>query len=134
MGVGTGAHGYIPNHEKQGLRYAYPTQPSLFHTLDMRAGQQLLTKTGNWPGTIDVRDMNDWLLEKIAAGARTSAGISVDELAKIHEKTFKPTEVLTRAFERGLLNFTDGHLHVDKQEWFREQSWALEIFDSFCDH
>jgi len=78
------------------------------------------------------RDEEAWLLEYLGSSLRTERGTDLSRIAAVTGRTL----ALIPMIEQGL---TAEHLTLDQakqrvtlspQEWFREQSWCLAVFDA----
>lgn len=121
LGIGAGAHGYIPTTSPIGLRYQYSGQLKPF--LENQP-QRLKIE--------DERSLEDWLMEYIGAALRHRGGVDLRRLKEVGARRVQPTPLLEEGIRRGLVNVTPDRLTLAPQEWFREQSWALAVFDSLC--
>ncbi len=130
FGIGAGAHGYLPGPQPWGTRYAYGKNPTAFMQVTERAIAEFWQDRRQWPGELDERNHGSWMLERIAAGIRCRAGANVQQVAAERGTKWRPTPRLERALEDGLLHWQDGIISCSEAEWFREQAWALEIWQS----
>lgn len=137
LALGSGAHGFLKGVGPFGLRFKYPKNDRVFAALPVGAlpaawsavDEKSLARGGL---EIDYRDEEGWLLERISCGLRTTGGVPCYELAAQLRKGFKLSGNLLRAVEEGLGSFSPlGVLTLSPQEWFREQSWCLEVLRSF---
>jgi oxygen-independent coproporphyrinogen-3 oxidase len=131
LGIGPGAHGYLPAADGIGVRYAYPRNERQFAApLDEggRAGLPL--------GGLEVeedRTMDSWIVEMVGASLRTVRGVDLHGIAKNSGRSFTPGAVLTEGLIHGQVRLSSDKrfLTADPGEWFREQYWALAVIDSF---
>lgn len=145
IGVGPGAHGYLPSAEPQGIRYAYPRSDRVFlkgQTPESRASMadslaphaELARRFG-----IEIepdRDLDIWLIEYVGASLRTRRGTDLTRMEQRLNRSFTPTPLLREAFDRGLCRIGGNEacgqrLVFVPAEWFREVAWAVEVLGSF---
>jgi len=132
VGIGAGAHGFVDDGSPIGLRYHYEGDLRRFLRASGDIGQfddfgGVIAGTG---GAIDQgRDLRSWLLEYVGCGMRSRQGISLDMIAS-KGFTFRPTYILQRAMDEGLMIAKDGWLTLNEAEWFRETAWSLEACES----
>lgn len=114
LGVGTGAHGYLPDEVNPiGKRYYYPST-----SLGLRKGTSPI---------FEERTVDQWRLEYLGSALRTSQGVSLDLLNDKAHLTLTPTGIVERGLSSGALFISSGVLRLDPSEWFREAAWATAI-------
>ena len=145
IGVGPGAHGYLPSPDAQGIRYAYPRSDRsflkrqlnpLFETLKSINTDDLTEVFG-----VDVekdRGLDVWLIEYVGSSLRTKLGTDLSRIEARLGRSFCPSPALKEALEQGLCAVTrmgDGShkLRFTPAEWFREVAWGVEVLRSFPD-
>ncbi len=121
LGIGTGAHGFIPGSKNSGERYFYHPQ---FRPFLSKLPEDLLTFEQN-------RSAKDFILEACANGMRSAQGLNVKKLETEFSVTFLPSPILEKGLMHSLLNRQGDHLVLIETEWFRENAWALEASESF---
>jgi len=131
IGIGTGAHGYLPSHEKIGLRYAYTPNTKIF----IRQNPPYFN-TDHFDQTnliIDnSRTTDSWLIEYIGCSLRALKGVDLALAEDISQKKFSPNTKVLKALDTGILNITpDRKLILNEKEWIRETAWSLEVIISF---
>ena len=122
VGIGAGAHGFVPDSTQIGRRYSY--------TGDLR--RFLREAASGLPPEIveDDRTIATWLLEYVGCGLRSSRGI--DEMQILARGyVLKPTPNLLQGLASGVVRREHGRIRLDPAEWFRETAWSLEIAESF---
>jgi oxygen-independent coproporphyrinogen-3 oxidase len=132
IGIGSGAHGFIPNGTPIGLRYSYPKNDRLMRTMkvDFRGHlEDTLHKSGL---NLDLgRTKDSFLLEAIGSSLRTSKGTSIAHLEKICGKKFELHPQLLSLELDGKLSYQNGKLTLDPSLWFMENYWASKVEQSF---
>lgn len=134
LGVGPGAHGYIPESRGIGIRYAYPRNDRLFGQLSASC-----TQTHVFPDHFGVvretdRTVESWVIEMISSSLRTFRGVDLQTIRDTTGRELKPTPALAAGLDRGLLMRSPcgRWLTARPAEWFREHFWALNIIDSLA--
>lgn len=137
IGIGCGAHGFLPGPSPIGTRYSYPLGPKQFiertsipkFTLE----SSLATDLANAGLVVENRSNESWLIEYVGCALRSAHGINIPHAEAITGMTFTPNRFVKRAIEEGSLTLgSNGFLVLCKREWFRENAWCLEILSSFC--
>lgn len=118
LGVGAGAHGYMPEDLGPGQRFAYARNDRGFLHADAR------------PQFDTGRNGAVWLTEYIGASLRTSAGVELARVARKSGVTLQASPVLQEGLDRGYLQLRGGHLVLAAAEWFRETAWCVEVLRS----
>lgn len=136
LGIGAGAHGYLPEVEGAGLRYSYTRNERTFskHALpsvsETRALTQLPTRLDTL--TIDRRDGDAWLLEYLASGLRTIYGVDLQRITAKSGKTFTPpATIIASALNAGQLRQHRDVLYLQREEWWRENFWLRQLLPAF---
>ena len=134
LGVGTGAHGYLPDSEL-GIRYSYSKNDRIFQKMGIVAGLSLenINEHSELINVEPVRTTEDWLIEFVGTGLRTCEGLSVTKAEQVTGLNFTPTHILQEGLDRGLVSLVENRIVLKKEEWFREASWAVEIINSILD-
>ena len=134
LGLGVGAHGYLFD-GCVGLRYEIPYKMQRF--LQSGAGPikkgSLKDSLAAFGGEAEVRDEKDWLLETIWSGLRTARGVDISYLERVSGRRFCPTLKVKAAMAEGCLIKKAHIFYLSPDEWFRESSFALAVFESFRD-
>lgn len=132
IGVGSGAHGFIPNHSPIGLRYSYPKNDRLMRTIQLKLSGNLEEAIGG-SNLIPELDRNEdiFLLESIGASLRTSKGVAISRLESMYHKKFSLHPQLSSLMNDGKLFLIDGQLTLDPSLWFMENYWAGKVVQSF---
>lgn len=131
LGVGAGAHSYLAAPGQPGLRFAYPRNDRTF----LRSAPSMMGDDLNVErfGAIAEkhRTLSDWWTEVVGAGLRTLAGVDLHRALATGRWQFRPTPILKRGFDEGLLTIDGmGILRLAEQEWFREAGWGVEVLRS----
>lgn len=119
LGIGAGAHGYLPAGDGPGDRYAYGRNDRAFIK-------------GEPAGSVEAeagRDEEAWLTEVVGSSLRTSRGVDLRTLEHRLGRSLRPSGLLTEGRNRGIISIdpVDGRLRLAPSEWFRENAWALEV-------
>jgi putative oxygen-independent coproporphyrinogen III oxidase len=78
------------------------------------------------------RTGQEWLLETVSSGLRTTQGINVNAICAKTGYSFRPRPALLEALRQGLMHLdSQGILTLKEEEWYRETGWALEASLSF---
>ena len=132
IGVGLGAHGYLPSEGRFGLRYSFPKNWNQFlesRTNDFNNMESwLITRHAD---TEPTRDREDWLLEYVGCGLRCKSGIDLDLIAKKTGLKFIPRNSVLEGLKQCLLIKRGNNLTLIEDEWFRETAWSVEIIMSW---
>lgn len=135
IGIGPGAHGFIPDEHGIGLRYAYPRNERAFslpndaELPDDLAPLQTVFGCEQETG----RDMDAWIIEMVGSSLRTSRGVDIAAIEMTSGRRFSPNAVITEGIQHGQLRRSSSgrFLVALPAEWFREQYWALAVIESF---
>ena len=132
VGIGAGAHGFVDDGSKIGLRYSFPSD---FRVL-LRGGKvdgvfenakDLVSGLG---AQIDKsRDLESWKLEYVGCGLRSRDGIDLTSLAS-RGFSFSPTANVGKAIDDGKFSMSGNRLKLSTKEWFLETTWAFEVCES----
>ena len=134
IGVGSGAHGFLPEPSPLGTRYYFSKEFRSFisdFNADLPAANQEEVLRNIGAKIDEGRDRNDWLLEFVGSGLRTRHGVPIEYIEKLLECKFIPRKILQSGIDMGLVSLQDGQLRLDPKEWFRENRWSLEVAMSF---
>ncbi len=136
IGLGTGAHGFLPGNSSLGVRYAFPNSTKKVLSLnpprffDYSSLVQDLREAGLSVET--ERTSEDWLMEYVGCGLRASRGISLQRIEDTTGRIFRPRPNVEIGLKKGLLTISpDKQLILSSDEWFRETAWSLEVVLSF---
>ncbi len=137
LGIGAGAHGYLPAAAGVGLRYSYTRNERTFsrHALPEVAEMQALTQLPRLLDTlltIDRRAGDAWLLEYLASSLRTVYGVDLQRIATKSGKAFVPTAMLDAPLHEGPLRRHNNVLYLARQEWWRENFWLRQLLPAFA--
>lgn len=124
VGIGAGAHGFVPSHESFGTRYSYPG--------DLRSYLRDC-QNGSWSdGIVEDcdRGTSEWLMEYVGCGLRTRQGIDLKKITAIGW-SFVPNPTVARALKEDILTLESDILRLRPQDWFRETSWSYQVLESF---
>jgi oxygen-independent coproporphyrinogen-3 oxidase len=130
IGLGPGAHGFLPGDDFLGIRYSYPSRILAFNAIDFSQ-----VRPGELPGeavTVDARTADSWLLEFIGTGLRTKEGLDLAKIRGTLGLTFRPHPVIRQGLEQQLLTLRGDTLILSESEWFRETSWSSFLAMSFA--
>ncbi len=132
LGIGTGAHGYLPVGDF-GMRYSYSRNDRSFQ----KSIPFKIDSIGSFIGAADLveveggRNLEQWLIEFVGTGLRTSEGISIKSALQKTKGQFVPTMLLEEGMQKNMITFNGDQLILDNSEWFRENAWAVEVINSF---
>ena len=126
IGVGCGAHGYLPGSSNVGTRYSYGDSLKGFLDSSPTSFEEVADRL-----TVDDRDDSDWLLETITTALRRSEGLDLDFAARKSRRRWDPTPMIDTATDQGLISLSGKHLRISEPEWFRESAWSLAVYDCF---
>lgn len=135
IGIGPGAHGFLPNETSCGVRYLYDRNDRRF--LKDKALPLLPHEaTSSWllrqSLQIEQRTESDWLTEVVANGLRTAVGINLRQIENAVQKTFQPNAQVLKALHLKLVTIdSQKQLQLHPHEWFRENAWAAIVIDCF---
>jgi oxygen-independent coproporphyrinogen-3 oxidase len=134
IGVGAGAHGYLPTSDHWGVRYAYPRNDRIFAApkFDEASAETLVELAQLLGAEVDSdRTRASWLTELVGSGLRTKKGVNITHAAQRCDLVFKPTANVDTALRDGILSLDGkGNLTLRPDEWFRESGWCVEILRS----
>ncbi len=119
LGIGSGAHGYLPDPAGPGTRYAYGRNDRPFIKGE---------PAGSAESEAD-RDEEAWLTEVVGSSLRTSRGVDLAKLERRLGRPLGPSPLLAEGAKRGIISIDplDGRLRLAPSEWFRENAWAVEV-------
>lgn len=132
VGLGIGAHGYLPATDPIGLRYRIPNNLKAYLEAPAAYASSLEQVIHGTAGVIDrSRSKDSWLLEYVGCGLRAATGISLARIQEVTGHSFRPNTVVQAGIDQGLLQRQDERLTLSSREWFRETAWSLAVADSF---
>ena len=133
IGVGAGAHGYLPETEGAGLRYSYHRSERKFSTSIVPSVPQDVRQVPQVSGAIDIdtRDREAWLLEYLASSLRTAAGVDLSRVKIKSGKRLVPSPSLAAALACGQLRIANDVLYLCREEWWRENFWLQQLAAAF---
>ena len=128
IGLGLGAHGYLPSVGNYGIRYSFAKNWRQFLEADESSFKDVESWLKSRKAVIESeRDCEDWLLEYIGCGLRSKSGIDLDVIAKKTGLEFIPRNSLLEGLKQSLLKRKDNILTLKEDEWFRETAWSVEV-------
>ncbi len=130
VGVGSGAHGYLPhpNGEAIGLRYYYPKSDRRFlNDEPLVARGDFLQALDDSGLEVEKRDAEDWLLEYVGCSLRSYTGLDLERCQKLSGKSFRASPLVNSYLSTGKLTIVGNFLYLLPEEWIRETAWSLEI-------
>ena len=135
IGIGLGAHGYLPSQGNFGIRYSFAKNWKQF----LESTSSDFSDMESWlrsrqADTEKDRDWEDWLLEYVGCGLRSRSGIDLDLIAKKTGLEFIPRNSLLEGLKLSLLKKRDNNLTLIEDEWFRETAWSVEVVMSWKEH
>ncbi len=131
IGIGSGAHGFLPNDSPVGLRYSYPKNDRTMDKLNLALSEDLGTSLETSGLILDKeRGFDDLLLEIIGSSLRTYQGVPIDWLESTCSKKLKLEGALKNLRKDGQLVLKEGYLTIDPKQWFMENYWAGKIVES----
>jgi len=132
IGIGSGAHGFLPTESSVGLRYSYPKNDRLMEKLKLELKEDLPQSLQNSGLILDSeRALEELLLETIGASLRTNQGVPVTRLENTCQREFLLHPDLKNLEALGELFFSKGYLKIDPKHWFMENFWARRVIQSF---
>lgn len=155
IGIGTGAHGYLPCDSEFGLRYSYPKNDRLMKRIVIRELEKIkLKKAIDYQPvmhqerddeknriSLDLRNANllveenrtheDVFIEIIGSSLRTREGVPVEFLEQLVHKNFQIHPQLQNLIHENKLTMNQGHLVFHPEAWFMENFWAQKVIESF---
>lgn len=129
IGIGTGAHGFLPSNKDIGLRYSYTPNTKIF----IKQNPPDFNQEETLEGLVDkTRTEDSWLAEYVGCCLRALKGIDIAFAEKTAQKTFSPNAKVRKALESNLMTLSkDKILVLIEEEWIRETAWSLEVILSF---
>ena len=129
LGVGAGAHGFLPINDPIGLRYHYTRRERSFRNSD-NAFQNPL-KDFSHLIEIEQRDTESWVLEMLGSSLRSSRGLDLANIKNKTGKLFIPNAEVDYGLENGLIILDNHRLYLHPKEWFREVHWCVKLSECF---
>jgi oxygen-independent coproporphyrinogen-3 oxidase len=142
IGIGPGAHGYLPSSGAEGVRYSYPRSDRMFLKQSLahldsshHEGMDSLSKVFGVEVEAD-RDLEVWFTEYVGSSLRTCRGTSLSRIEQRLGRKYAPTAALETALAQGLCRMTKSSSGEERiiftpAEWYREVAWAVELLGSF---
>ena len=129
LGVGAGAHGFLPGKSPIGVRYHYTRRERSFRQVDASTGNPF----EDFAPLIEIeqRDEEAYLLELLGSSLRSSRGLDLQDIKTRTGKSFCPNAELELAMENKLLTLDKDRLYLHPKEWFREVHWCLKLSECF---
>ena len=129
LGVGAGAHGYLPLESPIGLRYHYTRRERNLRQTDGIVSNPF----DDFAHLIEVekRDDEAWILEMLGSSLRSSGGLDLKKIESCTGRGFKPSSDITDSMENKLIHLDKDKLYLHPNEWFREVHWCLKLSDCF---
>lgn len=155
VGIGSGAHGYLPSHLPEGIRYSYPKNDRLLQRIQCeelskiqnldqldeksRVNADLDSVSDRFSKILEDshlivekdRSTEDLFLETIGSSLRTKKGVPIARLESMMMKEFRICLALIELKNSGKMNFEDGYLIFDPETWFMENFWAQKVIECF---
>lgn len=140
LGIGPGAHGFLPLGGPEGLRYFYSSNELNFRKKTELISQQLTqdifdqaqeTMQDKLVTVEHDRTLESWLFEYIGCGLRSRKGIDPDLIFQKSGQSFTPNETISEAIEKKIIRLTDTHISLSEDEWFRETAWSFALTECF---
>jgi oxygen-independent coproporphyrinogen-3 oxidase len=134
LGLGAGAHSYVPFLGPWGLRFHQSGNWKKFLKEAPSEGKgELLDFLKQYQYEVEAdRGAEAWIIEMVSSGLRTTYGINKDAICAKTGYSWAPRPVIKKAFEDGILvELPGGWCHLVPQEWYRETRWSLELAMSF---
>jgi oxygen-independent coproporphyrinogen-3 oxidase len=135
LGVGPGAHGYLPQDDGIGIRYAYDRNERSFTSSSSSVSQLVNPSVLPVAGIVieDDRSIESWIIEAIGSSLRTERGVDLAYISRKSGKPFKIGKKLEAGISSGALKLIENEqrLIASPNEWFREHYWALAVIAGF---
>ncbi|MEI8025563.1 MAG: radical SAM family heme chaperone HemW [Pseudomonadota bacterium] len=130
IGIGSGAHGFLPTDSPVGLRYSYPKNDRTMDKLNLSLSEELGASLEASGLILDKeRRLDDLLLEIIGSSLRTQQGVPLDWLESTCNKKLGIHGDLKNLMQKGDLTLKGGYLTLDPKQWFMENYWAGKIVE-----
>jgi oxygen-independent coproporphyrinogen-3 oxidase len=138
VGLGCGAHGFVDDGSKIGLRYSFDGDFRKYlkwQEGDLKGCSSLQQALASAGAILDTeRTLESWMLEYVGSSLRCRDGIDLNLLQK-QGFEFKPSPIVYEGLKRGDLVLKENQVLILKDtEWFRETSWAGSVCDSLNQH
>jgi oxygen-independent coproporphyrinogen III oxidase len=135
LSVGSGAHGYLPSAKTSiGMRYSYNSNPRVFIKNSLSRNDLFCISekfVENPLAKAEKRSEEQWLIEYVSSSVRTKKGISLKLIEQTIGKVFCPSSFVLQSLDKKTLSIENSYIKLASKEWFRENSWALEILECF---
>ena len=140
LGIGPGAHGYLPAKDPVGLRYSYDPSERSFRISSPQLLQKqidhLLFKApySGDPrplGGPENRNRQSWFLEYLGCGLRCKEGLDLSLIRRISGLSFRPDGYIRECLGHQILKLDGGRLTLAEPEWFRETAWCMQLAKCF---
>jgi oxygen-independent coproporphyrinogen-3 oxidase len=134
LGIGTGAHGCLPDGSLWGLRYAYPESWREMGGVSLPEpdGERPLISDQEFSRrglSVDRRGAREWLWEYMWTSSRTREGIDLARVERLTGSVFSPVARVTRGLEEGRLRLEARRLVLTEGEWFIGDAWVRDLVD-----
>ena len=134
LGVGPGAHGFLPNHTPQGLRYQYKPNERVFSRSSLKPLDNVNFLELFQSLTIEVeecRGSSDWLLEYLASALRTRKGVDLGKVTQQVSFRFHPSPLIRQFLLQKILKLENNCLVLSPTEWYYEHQWIIALEKCF---
>lgn len=140
LGIGPGAHGYLPLGGPEGLRYFYASNELNFRKntgpIYQKLAKNIFESSPNHSKDhlIHVekdRTPDSWLLEYIGCGLRSRKGINLKLIQNKTNQSFTPSSQVKEAIEKNIIMSQSGQIYLSEDEWFRETAWSFALSECF---
>lgn len=140
LGIGPGAHGFLPSDNGLGLRYSCNPSEKRFRQTspeDLTEIDQIYQKPPSEKQkdhtllSVEARNKESWFLEYLGSSLRSQQGTNLERIYRTTGLLFKPDPYITECLDQGVLLLRDGVLLLPESEWFRETAWCLRLSSCF---
>ncbi len=133
LGIGSGAHGFIPAGPSIGTRYSYHGSERHFIQNKLLLDRDDQGWVAGSPSLqVEGRDELAWLMEFVGSALRCRLGVDTRRIESTVGWRFEPTGEFLAAEKDGLWSCDQhGVIRLCPSEWFRENSWSLLLINCF---
>ena len=129
LGVGVGAHGYLPGRGKLGWRYAYPKRIKPFLEASFPKNP-FFSSPKESPWEIEICRKDSWLLEYLGCALRYEEGCDLKRIRERGDKLLSLTPFLKEALAKDRCFLEKDYFRLPEEEWFCEHAWAHLLEDA----
>lgn len=122
VGLGAGAHGFVPSSDGLGRRYSYPGDLREYLRSCGSAEEGLVSDHD--------RDVEAWLMEYVGCALRCERGVELSKTQKMGF-TFQPSPRLMDLMNLAKVSFDEHKIRLPEKEWFRETAWSGLVLEAF---